>query len=106
MIFQRKKVASALAYLLGVGGAASLIAGPAQAADIKVDVTGSNIKRVEGEGSLPVQVITREEIDRTGATTAFDILNYVSANNSFGNVTVNNVIGAQTNSVQTASLRG
>ena len=63
MIFQRKKVASALAYMLGVGGAVTLIAAPAQAADIKVDVTGTNIKRVEGEGALPVQVITREEIE-------------------------------------------
>jgi len=44
MIFQRKKVASALAYVLGVGGAATLIAVPAQAADIRVEVTGSNIK--------------------------------------------------------------
>ena len=51
----------------------SLFAAPAadvQAADIKVDVTGSNIRRVEGEGALPVQVITREEIDRTGAQIA------------------------------------
>ncbi len=87
----------------------SLFAAPAadvQAADIKVEVTGSNIRRVEGEGSLPIQVITREEIDRTGATSAMDILTYVSANNTAGAVSVNSVIGGQVNSVQTASLRG
>jgi iron complex outermembrane recepter protein len=106
MIFQRKKVASALAYMLGVGGAVSLIAAPAQAADIKVDVTGSNIKRVEGEGALPVQVITREEIERTGSQSAIDILNYVSANNTGGQISIANTIGASTFSVQTASLRG
>ncbi len=106
MIFQRKKVASALAYMLGAGGAMSLIAAPAQAADIKVDVTGSNIKRVEGEGALPVQVLTRQDIDRTGATTAYELLNYVSANNSGGNVNIGNVIGSLTFSAQTASLRG
>jgi iron complex outermembrane receptor protein len=106
MIFQRKKVASALAYMLGVGGAMSLIAAPAQAADIKVDVTGSNIKRVEGEGALPVQTLTREDIERTGATTAYDLLNYISSNNSAGNVSLGNVIGATTFSAQTASLRG
>ncbi len=106
MIFQRKKVASALAYMLGVGGAMSLIAAPAQAADIKVDVTGSNIKRVEGEGALPVQVLTKQDIERTGATTAYELLNFVSANNSGGNVSLGNVIGATTFSAQTASLRG
>ena len=95
--------------MLVAAAIASLFAAPAadvRAADIKVDVTGSNIKRVEGEGALPVQILTREDIDRTGATTAMEILSYVSANNSAGAVSVNNVIGAQLNSVQTASLRG
>ncbi|MEO5766172.1 MAG: TonB-dependent receptor [Casimicrobiaceae bacterium] len=95
--------------MLIAAAVAGLFAAPAavvQAADIKVDVTGSNIKRVEGEGSLPVQVITREEIDRTGVTSVAELLNYVSANNSAGAVSVNNVIGGQVNSIQTASLRG
>src|SRR5262245_49023393 len=34
----------------------------------RVEVTGSSIKRIEGESALPVQVITREDIQRTGAT--------------------------------------
>ena len=59
MNFQRKKVAAALAYAVGAGGVMSLSAAYAQAPDIRVEVTGSNIKRVEGEGALPVQVITR-----------------------------------------------
>ena len=69
MKFQRKKVATALAYVLGASGAVTLLAGPAQAADIKVEVTGSNIKRIEGEGALPVQVIGREEIERAAPPT-------------------------------------
>jgi hypothetical protein len=55
----------------------SLFAAPAadvQAADIKVEVTGSNIRRSKARGSLPIQVITREEIERTGATSAMDVL--------------------------------
>jgi len=106
MKFQRKKVATALAYVLGASGAVTLLAGPAQAADIKVEVTGSNIKRIEGEGALPVQVIGREEIAKSGATNAMEIMNLISANNSAGNVSVGNVIGATTFSNQTASLRG
>ncbi|MET0346383.1 MAG: hypothetical protein ABW218_08970 [Casimicrobiaceae bacterium] len=35
---------------------------------IKVDVTGSHIRRSDVESALPVQVITREEIERSGFT--------------------------------------
>ncbi len=79
---------------------------PALAQDIRVEVTGSNIKRIEGEGALPVQVINRAEIDRSGATNAMEIMNLVSANNSLGAISIPNVIGATTFSNQTASLRG
>ena len=106
MKFQRRKVASALAYALGVGGAALVVGVPAQAADIKVEVTGSNIKRIEGEGALPVQTISREDITKSGAQDAMELMNLISANNSAGNVSVGNVIGATTFSNQTASLRG
>lgn len=46
----------------------------------KIEVTGSSIKRIEGEASLPVQVITREDIDRGGSTTAAELLTKISAN--------------------------
>ena len=92
MVFQRRKVASALGLVLGVGGVGAGIA-PALAQDIRVDVTGSNIRRVEGESALPVTVITREEIDRTGAQTVAELLTYVSANNS-GGATLNTVTAA------------
>jgi iron complex outermembrane receptor protein len=84
----------------------ALFACPVGAQDIRVEVTGSNIKRIEGEGALPVQIISRGEIDRSGATNAMEIMNLISANNSAGNVSVGNVIGATTFSNQTASLRG
>jgi iron complex outermembrane recepter protein len=45
----------------------------------RVEITGSNIKRAQTEGAAPVQVITREEIERSGATTLNDILQNVSA---------------------------
>jgi len=108
MNFQRKKVATALAYMLGASGAMSLSAAYAQSSspDIRVEVTGTNIRRVEGEGALPVTVITREEINRTGAQNAYDLLQLISTNASGGNVSFGNVIGATTFSAQTASLRG
>ena len=84
MVFQRKRVSAALGCLLGIGGAiiASGAFGQAQNPDVpsntrpdfKVDVTGSNIKRTEGEGALPVEIVTREEIQRTGARTVNELL--------------------------------
>jgi iron complex outermembrane recepter protein len=34
----------------------------------RVQVTGSRIKKAEVEGQVPVQTVTREDIDRTGLT--------------------------------------
>ncbi|HTS85487.1 MAG TPA: hypothetical protein VMG61_10300, partial [Usitatibacter sp.] len=52
------------------------------AAKERIEVTGSSIKRVEGESALPVTVISREEIDKSGATTPMELLQLISANNS------------------------
>ncbi len=95
--------------IVAAGMAAGLVAGgatPANAQDIKIEVTGSNIKRVEGEGSLPVTIMTRQDIERSGATSAVELLSLVAANNSAGAVALGNVIGSTTFSAQTASLRG
>ncbi|MEO6929875.1 MAG: TonB-dependent receptor [Casimicrobiaceae bacterium] len=45
-----------------------------------IEVTGSSIKRTDIESALPVQVINREDIERSGATTASQLLGLVSAN--------------------------
>ncbi|HEY0332881.1 MAG TPA: TonB-dependent receptor, partial [Stenotrophomonas sp.] len=50
-----------------------------------VVVTGSNIKRTETEGPSPVQVIGREELERSGKVTVADALRSISANT--GNAT-------------------
>jgi iron complex outermembrane recepter protein len=46
----------------------------------KVVVTGSHIPQIDGETALPVQIITREEIERSGVTTAAQLLERVPAN--------------------------
>jgi iron complex outermembrane recepter protein len=105
MKFQRKKLAGALAYALGVGGAFAVISTPVQAV-ITVDVTGSNIKRVEGEGALPVQVLTREDLQNAGVTDIAQVIDKISASQSFGNF--NTALGEGANFVgfTAASLRG
>ncbi|WP_242113121.1 TonB-dependent receptor [Luteimonas aquatica] len=40
----------------------------------RIEVTGSNIPRTDTETASPVQVITRQEIDRTGKTTVAEYL--------------------------------
>jgi iron complex outermembrane receptor protein len=81
----------ARAHTLRVRHSAALIAGVAVAAlaqqpaddsrgAIRIEVTGSNIPRSESESALPVQVLTRGEIGRSGATTTAELLSKVSAN--------------------------
>lgn len=116
MKFQKNVLARAVTYALAVGAGSAISAGVAMAQDAapaatpqkveKVEVTGSSIKRIEGEGALPVTVITKAEIERSGATTANELLQLVSANTSSGQLSLGNVIGSATFSAQTASLRG
>jgi iron complex outermembrane recepter protein len=107
------KLSIALLQVLGAGLAAGAASLPAMAqvtsepaAKERIEVTGSSIKRVEGESALPVTVISREEIDKSGATTPMELLQLISANNSIGSVALTSTIGATTLSAQTANLRG
>lgn len=53
---------------------------PVQPAKIqKVEVTGSSIKRIEGESALPVTVISRDDIEKSGSTTAAELLTKISS---------------------------
>ncbi len=47
-------------------------------------MTGTSIRQIEGETALPVTVITRDQIDKSGATNALELLKVISANNSLG----------------------
>jgi iron complex outermembrane receptor protein len=49
----------------------------------RIEITGSSIKRINAETALPVQVITRVEIAKTGATSAEQLLATLSANTGF-----------------------
>jgi len=72
----------------------------------KVEITGSSIKRIEAETALPVQVITREAIEKTGATTVEQLLNTVTAASSSGQLPAASVSGATTGGISSVSLRG
>jgi iron complex outermembrane recepter protein len=47
---------------------------------IRIEVTGTNIPRTEGEAALPLQIITREDIERSGSASVAELMSKVSAN--------------------------
>lgn len=53
---------------------------PAASDKIRIEVTGSNVPHPDTESGLPVQMLTREDIARSGVTTTAELLNHVSAN--------------------------
>ena len=72
-----------LAFVGVVLGASQSALGQETAKPEKLDpvyVTGSNIKRTDIETALPMQIIAREDIERSGVITAAALLNQVSAN--------------------------
>jgi iron complex outermembrane receptor protein len=73
------KVALATMTLAASAGAIAQVATEPTRVE-KVEVTGSSIKRVEGETALPVQTIKKEDIEKAGVTTAAELLKLVSAN--------------------------
>ena len=105
-----KKLAQLMA-LIGVAGTAVAQEAAPQAMQ-RVEVTGSSIKRIAKEGALPVQVITYDQIEKQGITSAEQLLATISSNGTGAdNMTSgNNVFGADADRVSGgasfASLRG
>jgi iron complex outermembrane receptor protein len=54
-----------------------------------VTVTGTRIKKAEVEGQVPVQVLTREDIDRSGQTSIGDLIQELTGSGSALNTKVN-----------------
>ncbi|MFZ3322942.1 MAG: TonB-dependent receptor [Usitatibacter sp.] len=81
----------------------------AQSTDIqkmeRVEVTGSSIKRIDGEQALPVTILKREDIDRIGAVTTEELLKTITAVTSAGSITVSQANGTVTTSQANVSLR-
>ncbi len=72
----------------------------------RIEVTGSNIKQIDAATSAPVQVITREQIEKTGATSVEQLLRSVTVATSSGGTVTANASGATTGGISSISLRG
>ncbi|MCG3189698.1 MAG: Vitamin B12 transporter BtuB [Burkholderiaceae bacterium] len=102
-MFRRSSIS--LAAALAVGGFA-VVAPDAWAQDSgqRVEVTGSRIKRADTETAAPVQIMTREDIERTGKTSIQDVLRSITAD-STGSIPTSFTNGFASGSAA-VSLRG
>ncbi len=98
-MFKRSKISLAVALTVGSLVSASVLAQTAQ----RVEITGSSIKRADSETALPISVITRADIDRTGATTAQDLVGLIPS--VFGGLVVASNVGS-TGNASSAGMRG
>ena len=118
-MFDKTPISKGLGLIFGGGLSSALLfaasaygqsADPVSQKVDRVEVTGSSIKRIEGETALPVQVLTKEDIQRTGASTTEQLLKMVSATTSSGSTNVANTAagGGQggAGSFSAISLRG
>lgn len=86
-------------------GLSSLCPALAQDSGARIEVTGSRIRGVQGEPATPVQVVTREDIQRSGAAHLSDVLNALAVSAGGGNTDINGS-GSLAPGASAASLRG
>lgn len=66
--------------------AVPVLAQPVQTRTLEpVEITGSAIRRIAGEAALPVLTLRREDIERSGATSAADLIQQLPAMQRFTN---------------------
>lgn len=111
-MFELKPIARHLVLACGGLASALMLAGPAGAQQQqqgqeqkleRVTITGSNIRRTDAETVAPVEIITREEIEKSGRTTVAEVLASIPSNTGgLYNETANSFAPGSTS----VSLRG
>lgn len=77
-MLKTSRLSRALALAFGGAALSYIPQALAQEALERITITGSSIKRLESETALPVTVVTREQIEKSGATNVEDVLRRVS----------------------------
>ncbi|HEY8976380.1 MAG TPA: TonB-dependent receptor [Burkholderiaceae bacterium] len=104
-MFQRTKICTGL--LMAFGSGLLTVAPGAFAQDTtvqRVEITGSSIKRVDAETSVPVTVITADELKKAGVTSVEQVLTQVSSVQV--QLTSAQAVGAGTGGSSYADMRG
>ncbi|MEO8526432.1 MAG: TonB-dependent receptor, partial [Caldimonas sp.] len=65
-----------------------------------------SIKRIDAETALPVQIITREQIQKSGATSVEQLMQTIPSLASSGSMTTSTAAGATTGGISSISLHG
>jgi len=100
-MFKKTIITSAVLAL----AATSALAQDAQKLE-RIEITGSSIKRIDAETAVPLTVVTRESIDKSGASNVQELVDRLSSNNGGGR-SLGESIGDSNATGQTgASLRG
>ena len=97
-MFKRSHISIAAAMAVGSLVSAGALAQDAQ----RVEITGSSIKRIASEGALPVQTLTRADIDRSGAKSAEELIQGLPAMQGF--LTASESVNGKGGGVQNAAL--
>lgn len=97
-MFKRKSINTAALLALGVIAAPAI----AQQQLDRVEITGTSIKRIDAETALPVSVITRDNIDKSGASNVQELVDRLSYNNG-GGIALGQSIGDSSATGQTGA---
>ena len=100
-MFKRTKISTGTLLALSLIAASAAIA---QSEPQRVEITGSNIKRIGSEGPLPVEVITRADIERKGVTSTNDLLRSLTYMSSYNDELISN--SPNTTGSSSAGFRG
>ena len=103
---KRTRLVAAVAHCLGMAVVTTAAHGQATAtAPVeRIQVTGSNIKRVDSETPSPIVTITREQIRQSGTRDIAELLRNVTAASAGSQM--DNTSNSFSNGAQTVSLRG
>ena len=107
--FRRSVLARSVLIACGAGAAMFAPQSAMAQADTslqRVEITGSAVRRTDAEAALHVQVLTKEDIARTGATSTEQLLQSISALSSAGSVNSAMGAGLSTYGASSISLRG
>ena len=72
----------------------------------RIEITGSSIKRIDAETAVPVQVVTRQDIQKSGVSNVEQLMQTISAAASSGALMGNAASGSTTGGISSISLRG
>jgi iron complex outermembrane recepter protein len=102
-MFKRTRVSAGA--LLALGGVLLAPALSQAQQTQRIEITGSAIKRTSAEGPAPVEVVTKKDIERTGATSINELLRSIPSIDIFdqGEISSNSPAGSGTANVR---LRG